>query len=138
VWENLQRKKEKCLKQKARIEKMKIIPNYVSKLLDLFFKTVACEINKMSYLKDMSACFFAFKNNKSEYEYGIDVKQVDFSALETDFTDLQSMDEEEILFKFETLQLSCDSFFDDFELKMGSSSEKLPPVSNFTSKLGLT
>lgn len=89
--------------QKAKIDRMNIMPNFIKKLLDLMFKTVACEINKLIYLKDMVVCYFAFKNNKGEYEYAMDVKQVDFGALESEFTNLTSLEDDEIHMKFDTL-----------------------------------
>ncbi len=53
---------------------MKVIPNYVKKILDCVFKMVGGEINKLIFIKDMLVSFFAYKNKQIEYEYMIDIK----------------------------------------------------------------
>ena len=67
---------------------MKVVPNYIGKLLDQTFQIVSCEINKIVYLKEMLTSFFAYKNNKGEFEYTLNMINIDFGSLEKEFSNV--------------------------------------------------
>ena len=82
IWKDLQAKKQKCLKQKSRIEGMRVVPNFISRMLGFLFKVIVLELNKLVYLKDMLVCYFAYKTNKPEYEFFFELESLDFGGLE--------------------------------------------------------
>lgn len=104
IWRDLQAKKQKCLKQKSRIESMKIVPNFISKMLGYLFKVIVLELNKLVYLKDMLVCYFAYKSNKPEYEFFFEVESLDFGALEQQLSSLTDYSDQEIATRIQELR----------------------------------
>lgn len=129
IWKDLQAKKQKCLKQKSRIEAMKVVPNFISKMLRYLFKVIVLELNKLVYFKDMLVCYFAYKANKPEYEYSFEVESLDFGVLEQQLSDLSDYSDEEIVNKTSELRQLYDSFFFDVDKRISEQGDRFPKVS---------
>ena len=51
---------------------MRIVPNFITKMLGYLFKVIVLELNKLIYIKDMLVC----------YEFFFEAESLDFGAIE--------------------------------------------------------
>lgn len=108
---------------------MKVVPNFVSKMLTFLFKMIVLELNKLVYIKDMLVCYFAYKANKPEYDYYFEVEPLDFGTLEQQLAEVSGSPDEDILKKVQELRSRYEAFFSDVQIRLADQIERFPQVS---------
>lgn len=128
-WYELEAKKDKALKEKQTLKDLCKLEVIVEDYIDLYFKVMGCELNKIFYMKEMLAQYYTYKNyykERGETDYNFELKKLDFVS-----DQLPEIDHDEILplNRLNYIEDKIVSFFDDFQENIEKNKETLPRVS---------